>query len=89
MRDKKLNDQPSIAGTILAFLNQHIDETKQPKILDETSDLIESGLLDSLNIVRLIQFVESEFSCQIDDDDIEPELFASANHLAEYILNHT
>ena len=89
MSDKNSNDLPNIAGAIVAFLNQHVDENKQPKLLDANSDLIESGLLDSLNIVRLIQFVESEFSCQIDDDDIEPELFASANHLANYVLSHT
>lgn len=89
MNTKILDDQPSIAAAIIAFLNQQIESADPSKKLDETSDLIESGLLDSLNIVRLIQFVESEFSCQIDDDDIEPELFASANHLAEYVLNHS
>ncbi len=38
-------------------------------------DLIGSGLLDSLMVMRLIQAIEEELSVEIDGDDIVPRNF--------------
>ena len=83
-----MQTQTDIARSIITHLMGLVADSENTPALDVTSDLIESGILDSLNIVRLIQFVETEFSCQIDDEDIESELFASATHLAEYVMKH-
>ena len=80
------NEKSTIAGEILAHLNDMSGSEAGEQSLSADSDLMGHGMLDSLNIVRLIQFIESRFSLQIDDDDIEPSLFASANHLADYVL---
>lgn len=78
-------ENPQIAEAIVTHLKELLAGSNTSDTIDTGTDLIASGLLDSLNIVRLIQFVETRFDIYIDDDDISPELFASANHLAEYV----
>jgi acyl carrier protein len=40
------------------------------------------GALDSLDILRLVVFVEERYSIRIDDDDLVPENFATVDALA-------
>lgn len=47
--------------------------------------LLETGMLDSINLVRLIQFLEERFSISIPDSDFGPELFESPASLAAYV----
>lgn len=47
--------------------------------------LLELGLLDSINLVGLIQFVEDRFGLRIPDRDIGADLFASPGTLADYV----
>ena len=74
-----------IAETIVAHLETLLAGSNPSLTIEADTDLIAGGLLDSLNIVRMIQFIETRFDIQIDDDDISPELFTSANHLARYV----
>lgn len=47
--------------------------------------LIETGLLDSIGLVRLIQFVEERFGLSIPDADVTPDTFATPAALAAYV----
>ncbi len=53
---------------------------------DDTSFLNE-GVLDSMNILQLVEFVEKQFHIHVDDQDIVPANFDSVAKLAVYI-NH-
>ncbi len=78
-------EKTQIAEAIVAHLDELLAGLSPPPTITQGTDLIGNGLLDSLNIVRLIQFVEARFDVYIDDDDISAELFTSATHLAEYV----
>ena len=47
--------------------------------------LLATGLIDSMGLVGLIQFIESEFGLQIPDADLNPELFETPASVAEYV----
>ena len=49
--------------------------------------LFSSGLVDSLNIVEIIQFVESYFAIQVDPTDLSMDNFDSMASLAGYVKN--
>ena len=51
--------------------------------------LLETGVLDSINLVRLIQFIEERFSISIPDSDFGPDLFESPATLAAYVERRT
>jgi acyl carrier protein len=50
----------------------------------ETS-LLETGLLDSINLVGLLQFLEERFSLSVPDSDIGADLFSSPAALSAYV----
>lgn len=47
--------------------------------------LLDSGLLDSISLVGLIQFMEERFAIKIPDSDIDADLFTSPATLIAYV----
>lgn len=47
--------------------------------------LLETGLLDSINLVGLLQFLEERFALSVPDSDIGADLFNSPASLAAYV----
>lgn len=50
----------------------------------ETS-LISSGILDSLSLIRLINFIEERFNLIVEDEDVVPDNFETINALGALI----
>ena len=53
--------------------------------VDRETGLLETGLLDSINLVGLIQFLEEHFAIRIPDSDIGADLFTSPATLIAYV----
>jgi acyl carrier protein len=47
--------------------------------------LIETGIIDSLAIVKIIAFLEDEFKIKVYDEDILPENFESINAMNLFV----
>lgn len=47
--------------------------------------LLESGILDSLAIIKLLTFIEDQFSVEVTDEEFDPENFASVAAIAALI----
>lgn len=54
-------------------------------VVTAETGLLETGLLDSINLVGLLQFLEERFSLSVPDSDIGAELFSSPAALAAYV----
>ena len=52
---------------------------------ESTDDLVDNGILDSLDIVTLVTEINSEFDVTIPAEEIVPENFNSAEALMELI----
>jgi acyl carrier protein len=57
-------------------------------VSDPDTDLVQSGLLDSLALVELLVAVEQEFSITFAPDELEIERFRSVRTLAELVDSH-
>ena len=53
------------------------------------TDLMESGLLDSLTLVELMASLEEKFGISISFDDIELDNFRSVDRIAEFVGSQT
>lgn len=49
------------------------------------TDLIESGLLDSLALVTLITALEEAFACELPLDDFDIDCFRSVERIVEFL----
>jgi acyl carrier protein len=70
-----------IEGRVMAFM-AGIDA--DPPITLDTR-LMEQGLLDSISLVQLIQYLETEFGIAIPDSEIGPAIFASPAAIAAFV----
>jgi acyl carrier protein len=53
--------------------------------IEDDTNLIDAGVLDSLMMVTLVEFCEDEFKCEIDFDDITDENFRSLETIADFV----
>lgn len=52
---------------------------------DDGTDMIESGVLDSLALVSLIAEIEEEFQLELPLDDLDVDQFRSAERIAQML----
>ena len=70
-------------------INDYISQelVPDPALLPLANDesLLDSGILDSLNLLRLVLFLEERFGITMGDADLLPENFASVNTICAYL----
>lgn len=50
-----------------------------------STDLIEAGILDSLMLIEVVMFMETEFSVTAELDDLEIENFLSIDTMTQFV----
>jgi acyl carrier protein len=63
----------------------HLSEEHAGHTFEAGTELIESGVLDSIAIIKLIQFIEAQFGISVPDVDVDPEIFATPTTIGAYI----
>ena len=57
----------------------------QPVEFDRDTSLLESGLIDSMGLFRLITFLEETFNIRIPESDMVAENFQSVSKISEHV----
>ena len=70
-----------IQSSILSFIRE---ERPDQRITADT-ELMEAGVLDSIALIKTIQFLESTFGVTLPDSDIDPQIFATPASIAAYV----
>lgn len=73
-----------IEQAIIEYISAMVAETGESPV-DRDTPLLEAGLLDSIKLVRLVQFLEHEFEISIPEAEIQAELFESPANIAAYV----
>ena len=70
-------------------INDYISRelVQDPALLPLANDtsLLDSGILDSLSLLRLVVFLEERFGVTMGDGDLLPENFASVDTICAYL----
>lgn len=56
-------------------------------VIKEDEDLLSSGLIDSLGILKLVSFIEERFGIQIPEEDVVFENFNSVEAMSRFLAN--
>ena len=65
-----------------------LENMAQPKGIPSFTDderLMETGILDSLDVFRLISFLEDEIGVRVDDQEINPETLKSLTSIEDFV----
>ncbi len=53
--------------------------------LGNATSLLETGVLDSLSLLRLVVFIQEQFGIVVDDVDLVPENFDTVDAICAYL----
>jgi len=79
-----MNDQ-SVKKSVADFIKRCLARESDMSDIDYNNNLITAGIVDSLGIVKLINYLENTFSIKIRDEDMVPENFETIECIANYI----
>ena len=71
-----------VADRIRGFLVRQFPATKN---VGRAEPLLKNGLIDSLGVLDVVTFVETEFDISVSDEDLLPENFGSVQSLAAFV----
>jgi acyl carrier protein len=75
----------AIEVVIERFIMQQLPSEYGLTKLQLDEPLISTGIIDSLMLLQLIDFIEEHFGVSIEDEDIIPENFQTISHIKDLI----
>jgi acyl carrier protein len=75
----------NIEDTLSNFIVNELMFADENTRLDHDQDLIESGMLDSVAVLRMIMFVEEQFGVHVEDHEVLPDNFRSVNLVKDFV----
>jgi acyl carrier protein len=79
-----VNDPNAIAERIQQFLLGKYPLARK-RSLSLEDHLLETGVLDSLGVLDVVGFLESEFGVRFLDEELTPENFETISRLAQFV----
>ena len=74
----------NIEQTLEKFITEELMMSNATK-LDPDQSLLDSGIIDSLSLLRVIAFIEDTFGVQVDDTELSPSNFETINMMVSMI----
>lgn len=78
----------SFETTICDYIQSELLADKGIAVLRPEDDLLESGMLDSLDVIRLVHFLETRFDIHIPQEDVTLNHFQSVQTISTYLQSH-
>ncbi len=76
--------EPLVREKIRQFIIANMNSFEEIELLD-SDNIFQSGFVSSIFAMRLLNFIEKEFSVQIPDDDILLKNFSSVDVMNEMV----
>ena len=76
--------QQTIITSIRTFISDNFPAVRKRE-LGDTDPLLQSGIIDSMGILDLVEHLETTFDISVADDDLVPENFDSIETIAAFV----
>jgi acyl carrier protein len=74
-----------VETAVKEFIERSFQYRKGTNTISKEESLLDSGLIDSAGILEVVNFIESQFSIGVLDEDIVPENFETIGHIVAFI----
>jgi acyl carrier protein len=74
-----------VEAVINDFISRELVQDASVLPLGNTTSLLETGILDSLSLLRLVVYIQERFGISVDDVDLIPENFDSVEAICAYL----
>ena len=80
------NQTPVLKDQIREFIMENLAHAKGITSFGDDENLMESGVVDSLGIFRIVSFLEEEMRVRVSDEEINAETLQSVNSIEQLVL---
>lgn len=77
----------NVKAIIARFLNEEFAPDIKPEEFDENMNLVDFGIIDSLGVLKLVAWLESDFGIVVQPEELNVERFSSLGAIAGFIDN--
>ncbi len=74
-----------VLETLRGFIVDELASTSEISALGDNEPLLETGILDSLGILKLVSFIESKFEVTLPGEEFIPDNFETLSAIAHLI----
>jgi acyl carrier protein len=75
----------NVEETIRTYIAKNILFSGDGYPYPDDASFLNEGIVDSMNMLELVMFVEEQFDVHVEDQDIVPDNFDSVSKLATYV----
>jgi acyl carrier protein len=76
-----------VLDRVRAFVRQTFMYAQPDAPLADDVLLLQRGVIDSMGVVELIEFIQSEFGIKVPDEDITEDHLGSLGAIADYVTS--
>lgn len=80
-----MQNQSEIIQTLVQYILNDLSAGGDLTEISEDDDLLGDELIDSMGIMRLVSFIEKEYSVTIPPEDVRIENFMNVKAIARYV----
>lgn len=80
-----MNQENSVVDTVKRFILDQVLPDEDPSLLTTTTPLISSGILDSVNTLKLTLFLESEFTIEVEAQETSEEYLDTLEKICKLV----
>ena len=77
--------QPGVTDTVTRFVREELLFRRPEVELDPDTDLVDTGVVDSVGLFRLVAFLEDTYLIAIPPEAIVPENLGSIDAIGRYV----
>jgi acyl carrier protein len=74
-----------IVATVRAYVRENFLYAKPDLVLGDDGLLLEQGVIDSMGVIELVEFLQGEFGIRVADDEITEDNLGSIAAIARYV----
>ena len=73
--------------TVIAWINENCFKDKPRMDVTAETSLLATNILDSLEFLSLVEYLQEKYDVDIDEDDMSPENFESPSTVANLVAS--
>ena len=79
--------EEEIKNSIQQYLADEIADEDEADTIDDDTDLLADGILDSITTVKLVSFLEERYSIKLQAHDMDSNNFSSLNDITHLVIS--
>ena len=80
-----MSSDRSVKEAVMNFIRENFIMGRSDVVLDEKVSLIDSGVMDSTGVLELVEFLETQFSIKIEDEELVPENLETIDNIMKFL----